>query len=93
MDAQSSIGSDNSISSDASETSEHYDNPCNENEYTNATAEIRESTKGEDRSVFWSSFVVKVTKISVAISLTLLVFFALKSSESKQFRSDVSSFT
>jgi hypothetical protein len=77
-------------SNDGSETSFHDVNSSTDNEYTNATAEVRKATKGEDRSVFWSSLLVKVTKVAVAISLTLLVFNILKRSELKQFQASVS---
>ena len=85
-----STNMDASESSDGSEMSSRDVNSCMDNEYSNATAEIRRSTKGEDRSVFWSSLVVKVTKIVVAIALTVLIYWILKSAESIHFHAAVS---
>lgn len=85
-----STNMDASESSDGSEMSSRDVNSCMDNEYSNATAEIRRSIKGEDRSVFLSSLVVKVTKIVVAIALTVLIYWILKSAESIHFHAAVS---
>jgi hypothetical protein len=81
---------DSSNSSYGSETSLHDINSSTENEYANATAEVRKATKGETLGYFWSSLVLKIKKIIVAISLTMLVYGILQSSETKQFHTAVS---
>jgi hypothetical protein len=91
MNFQLNIASnDKSTNSDGSDTSDHGVAPSIDNDYTNAKAEVRKATKGEDRGVFWSRLVVKVTKIIVAVTLTAVTYRQLKSAETNEFLSAVS---
>ena len=87
-----SIGNnmDKSTSSDGSDTSDHDANPSINNDYSNANTEVRRAMKGEDRLVFWSRLLVKVTKIIVAISLTAATYRQLKKAETNEFLAAVS---
>jgi hypothetical protein len=91
MNFQPSIASSNqSSSSDGSDTSDNNDAPCIDNEYSAAKAEVHKAMKGEDRGVFWSRLVVKVTKIIVAVTLTVVTFKQLKRAEQNEFHEAVS---
>lgn len=60
------------------------------NDYTNAKAEVRTATKGDDRGIFLLRLVVKVTMIAIAIAITTIVYITSKESEKNGFINTVS---